>query len=623
MIGAQYLGNDTAQFTVWAPEKETMLLHIVHPAGQYVAMQKDIEGYFSATVKNVVAGSRYFFMPDGKTDCPDPASCYQPDDVYGPSELVNHAAFQWTDTAWKGLSFNELIFYELHVGTFTEKGTFEAVIPCLDDLADTGINAIELMPVNQFSGSRNWGYDATYPYAVHHSYGGPKGLKRLVDACHQKGIAVFLDLVYNHIGPEGNYLPCYGPYFTNKYCTPWGEALNFDGEWSDGVREYFSNNAVYWFEHYHIDGLRLDAVHEIYDKGAVSFWQLLYGKVKTAEQRLGRRFYLVAECDLNSPRLVQSPAAGGMGFDAQWLDDFHHILYVFLHPAGKDRYADFNKIEQLARAYTDGFVHSGEWVEFRKRRHGTSSAGLPGNNFVAFNMNHDQVGNRIGGERLSMLADFEKQKLAAVALLLAPYVPMLFMGEEYGEDTPFFFFISHHEEGNIKGVQEGRRNEFISFGLKEGEDFPDPADINTFNQCKLQWHKRKTGKYKVLLAWHKALIELRRNNAILQNFNKNNIRAITIQQDGLILLRQDDPGRNFLVCCFNVSGNELPFVLPAYQKEWIKILDSKEPQWMIDEKAAASPAAVAGNKTIHLQPFSAVVYSSLLYATLNENSVHL
>ncbi len=609
--GAQYLQNNTTQFTVWAPEKETMQLHIVHPTAQKLQMQKDKEGYFTITAENVQPGSRYFFMPDGKKDYPDPTSNYQPEDVFGPSEVIDHNAYEWHDANWRGLPFNDLILYELHVGTFTAEGTFEAIIPFLNDLAATGINAIELMPINQFSGNRNWGYDATYPYAVHNTYGGPEGLKKLVDACHQKGIAVFLDVVYNHLGPEGNYLSKYGPYFNDKYCTPWGDALNFDGEWSDGVREYISNNPVYWFTNFHIDGLRLDAVHEIYDKGAVSIWQLMQQKALAAEQQTGRRLYFIAECDLNSPRVIKYTEDGGLGFDAQWLDDFHHILYVMLDPNGRDRYVDFYKMEQLAKAYKEGFVHSGEWVQFRKRKHGTSSAGVLGNRFVAFNLNHDQVGNRIGGERLSMLINFEKQKLAAAALMLSPYIPMLFMGEEYGEDTPFFFFISHHDQSNIKAVQEGRRNEFANYGLKEGEDFPDPYDENTFNRCKLQWHKRKDGKYKVMLDWMKALIQLRRTNAMVQNFDKNDIKAYNISQDGLILLRQDDGGKEFLVCCFNFSDKELNYTLPSYKESWHKIIDSKEQQWMVDEAAHSLQTDVKGGDTIQLQPSSAIVYSSL------------
>src|SRR5690606_411563 len=301
--------------------------------------------------------------------------------------------------------------YELHVGTFTDEGTFDAIIPRLDDLLALGINALELMPVAQFPGERNWGYDGVFPYAVQNTYGGPDGLKRLVDACHAKGLAVFLDVVYNHVGPEGNFLSKYGPYFTNKYCTPWGDAINFDDAWCDGVREYFVNNALYWLEYFHIDGLRLDAVHMVFDNGAVHFWQYLADRVKQLQERLGRPLHLIAESDLNSPRVVNPPSVGGYGFTAQWLDDFHHALYVMLDRKGRERYADFGRLDQFAKALKEGFVHSGEFVKFRKRKHGASSAGIPGDRFVAFTQNHDQVGNRPLGERLSSLIDRERLKV--------------------------------------------------------------------------------------------------------------------------------------------------------------------------------------------------------------------
>ncbi|HEY1021688.1 MAG TPA: alpha-amylase family glycosyl hydrolase, partial [Flavisolibacter sp.] len=386
--------NKAWPFRVWAPEKKTMHLHVVAPYDKIFPMQKDEWGFFTVTVENPGATLRYYYQLEEGQEYPDPASQFQPEGVHGPSETVDHDAFVWQDSAWKGQPLEETILYELHVGTYTPEGTFEAIIPRLDALKETGINAIELMPVAQFPGSRNWGYDGVYPYAVQDSYGGPEGLKKLVNACHQKGIAVWLDVVYNHIGPEGAYLSPYGPYFTNTYCTPWGDAINFDGEWSDGVRDYFSVNALYWFEQFHIDGLRCDAVHTVFDNGAVHFWQLTSEKVAALEQKLGRTLHLVAESDLNSPKVIKSPKEGGYGFDGQWLDDFHHALYVKLNPADKDRYYDFGTMAQVVKAYNEGFVHSGEWVKFRKRKHGASSKGIPGNRFVAFNLNHDQVGNR-------------------------------------------------------------------------------------------------------------------------------------------------------------------------------------------------------------------------------------
>ena len=607
MLGAFYANNAT-RFTVWAPLKDTMFLHIISPAERMIEMMKDAKGYFTVEAPDTKLGSKYFFRPNDEKDLADVASYYQPEDTLGPSEVVDHTAFQWNDYKWKGLPLEDLVLYEIHVGTFTSEGTFEAMIPLLDDIKSTGINTIELMPVCQFSGNRNWGYDGAFPYAVQHSYGGPQGLKKLVDACHQRGIAVFLDVVYNHVGPEGANFAEYAPYFTDKYKAPWGTAINYDGEYSDGVKEYVSENVVFWFEQYHIDGLRIDAVHEMYDRNAINIWQIIHQKVKLLEQKVGRRLYLTAESDHNSPRVTKHPDGGGMGFDAQWLDDFHHILYVLLDPEGQDRYSDYKTLEQLAKVYTDGFVHSGEWVEFRKRTHGASSAGVPGYNFVVFNMNHDQVGNRIKGERLSMLVNFENQKLAAAALMLSPYIPMLFMGEEYGEDTPFYFFISHHDKNAVKAVQEGRRNEFAKFGLKEDEHFPDPAADDTFNDCKLQWQKRREGKYKIMLEWNKHLIQLRRSNPILHNFNKSNIKAFPLGEEALLIHRQSDDGREHLLCCLNLSDREVAYQLPPYTKQWNKILDSKEKRWMWDEESAPHPETI-GSETLMLRPFSVVVYS--------------
>jgi len=570
-------------------------------------MQQDDQGYFSVEVADVKPGDRYYFMPENERDYPDPASRYQPEGVHGPSEVVDHSAFAWSDAGWQGIPFKDLILYELHVGTFTPEGTFEAIIPRLDDLAETGINALEIMPLSQFPGNRNWGYDGVFPYAVQNSYGGPEGFKKLVDACHARGIAVFLDVVYNHVGPEGNYFDLYGPYFTSKYCTPWGEALNFDDEWSDGVRDYVVNNALAWFEDYHVDGLRLDAIHTIFDNGAKSIWELLYEKIQLLQQKLGRSYYMIAESDLNSPRVIKKPEQGGYGFTAQWLDDFHHNLYVLLDKEGHKRYGDFGRMEQMAKAYTDGFVHTGEYVKFRKRRYGASSAGIPGDHFVVFNLNHDQVGNRVGGERLSLLIDFERQKLAVAAVMLSPYVPLLFMGEEYAEEAPFFYFVSHSEKKLIEAVQNGRREEFAAFGA---DDFVDPQDEGTFNKSKLQWEKRTQGKQGRMLEWHKTLIELRRTHPVLQNFDKSDIRASAIGHSGLVLDRQSEDGQLHLIGMLNFSEEAIDCIVPNWSDGWQKQLDSKESQWLEEggESSEASPATLQPGQTVRVAPLSAVVY---------------
>lgn len=597
-------------FKVWAPAKASMQLHLVYPVDETIAMDQDENGYFLAEV-SAPPGTRYFFKPGGKADYPDPASHFQPEGVHGPSEVVDHSVFNWTDGNWKGIPFKELILYELHVGTFTEEGTFEAIIPFLEDLASLGINALELMPVSQFPGSRNWGYDQTYPYAVQNSYGGPEGLKKLINACHVTGIAVFLDVIYNHLGPEGNYFHQFGPYFSDKYKTPWGKALNFDGEWSDGVREYFSVNVSHWFENYHVDGLRCDAIHMVYDSGAVNFWELTTKKVEALEQKLGRPLYLIAESDLNSPKVIKSTDIGGYGFTAQWLDDFHHALYVLLDKKGKNYYIDFGQVEQLAKAYTDGFVHSGEYVFFRKRKHGASSAGIRGDKFVAFIQNHDLVGNHPLTSRLSRLVNFEQLKIAAAALMLSPYVPMLFMGEEYGEESPFFYFISHSEEELIKAVREGRKKEFENFNW-EAEP-PDPQDESTFLRSKIQWYKRIDGKHALLLEWHKKLIALRKTNAILQNFSKNDIRVSVSGQQVLAMLRQSTNGLQHLLAIFNLSARPAAFTFPYTAYGWVKLLDSKNAEWIIGqdrEESGIHPERVVSGEQVICKPQSFILYQS-------------
>lgn len=585
-----------------------MQLHLVHPEDRLLEMKKGEEGYWHLPVTDLPEDVRYFFRPDEEEDLPDPASAYQPEGVHGPSQVVNHSSFHWQDQAWKGLPIEDFILYELHVGTFTQEGTFEAIIPRLDALKETGINAIELMPVAQFPGDRNWGYDGVFPYAVQNTYGGPQGLKKLVDACHQKGIAVILDVVYNHLGPEGNYFSSYGPYFTHQYCTPWGDAINFDGEWSDGVRDYFSNNAVYWFEQYHLDGLRCDAIHAVYDNGAVHFWELLCQKIRLKEQALGRPFYLIAESDLNSPKVVKPPADGGYGFNVQWLDDFHHALYVLLNKEDSERYFDFGSLPQLAKAYKEGFVHSGEWVKFRKRRHGASSAGISGDKFIVFNQNHDQVGNRVKGERLCMLVDVERVKVAAAAILLSPYIPMLFMGEEYADDSPFFYFVSHTDPDLVEAVRKGRKEEFKDYGFDA--EPPDPQAAQTFGDSKLQWHKRKEGHHQLVLQWHTALIKLRQTLPSLKNVDKESVAVEVLGEQGFALSRQSKRGDEKLFCLFNLSAKPLPYTVLTPLQGAKKVLHSGDEQWCGKKNAGeALPERLKTGMHFFIQPFSVVVYA--------------
>jgi maltooligosyltrehalose trehalohydrolase len=606
--GAKYSGNGMCSFTVWAPEKEKIVLHILQPSEQKVEMQKDTTGYFTAQVQTPVGSKYVYIIGDAGKGLPDPASQYQPEGVHGASEVIDHNNYKWNDGSWKSPAFEDLVLYELHIGTFTEKGTFESAIEKLDLLTEVGINAIEIMPVAQFPGSRNWGYDGVYPYAVQNSYGGPDGLKKLVDACHQKGIAVFLDVVYNHQGPEGNYIEEFGPYFTEHYRTPWGKAINYDGEWSDGVRDFYSDNVIYWLQHFHIDGLRFDAIHAVYDFGAVHFWQDVHTKIKALEHTTGKCYYTIAESDLNSPRVIEPPEKNGFGFTAQWLDDFHHAAYVLLDKNGKDRYYDFGAMNQLAKAYCEGFVHSGEYVQFRKKKYGKSSAGINGNKFVAFINNHDQAGNRMDGARLCSLVELNTSKIAAAMLLLAPYVPMLFMGEEYGEENPFYYFISHSDPDLIKAVQEGRKEEFKAF-ITPGTAYPDPQSEEIFRQSKLNWERRNNEKNKILLQWYKELIHLRKTHPALKNFSKECIHAEVMQEAGLILHRKNETGKKELLALINISGTDLDYFLPGNNGSWNKLLDSTEAKWQEENsstKQAHFPATAQAGVQVRI-PAKAVI----------------
>ncbi len=436
-LGANRRANGDWEFSVWAPERQKVAIHFVGNHERFIPMTKNQCGYHQALLRDIEPQSRYVYQLDDLHEYPDPASRFQPDGVHGPSEIIDLDAFQWTDANWRAPSLQESIFYEVHVGTYSEKGTLDGVCSHLAELADLGVTTIELMPVAQFPGSRNWGYDGVYPFAVQNSYGGPLALQRFVNAAHAQGLAVALDVVYNHLGPEGNYLGQFGPYFSSRYRTPWGQAINFDGPDSDPVRQFFIDNAIYWFEQYHIDVLRLDAIHGIYDFGAFHILAELETQVQLTGKRLGRKLSLIAESNLNDARVLLPCEKGGYGLPAQWSDDFHHCLHSLLLHETNGYYADFGSVGQLASVLRDGWFYHGQYSRFRRRRHGNSPIGISRSHFVVCGQNHDQVGNRAWGERLSTLVNFEAQKLAAGLTLLSPFVPLLFMGEEYGEPSPF------------------------------------------------------------------------------------------------------------------------------------------------------------------------------------------
>ena len=497
-------------FRVWAPRARRVDL-VLRRDERYALDGPDEMGWFSVRVEDAGPGDDYAYSLDGGEPRPDPRSPWQPDGVHGPSRLVDHSAFTWTDGGWRGgIALADAVVYELHVDTFSPEATYEGVIPKLDHLVDLGVTTVELLPVAEYPGRWGWGYDGVDLYAPKSGDGGPEGLKRLVAACHARGLSVIIDVVYNHLGPSGNYLGLYGPYFTDRYGTPWGEAVNLDGPDSDPVREFVIDNALMWLRDYHADGLRLDAVHAIVDTSATHILEELAGRVDELEADLGLPKFLIAESDLNDPRIVADPEVGGYGMDAQWSDDFHHALHAHLTGERAGYYADFGSVAQLAKALRQAFVYDGSYSPHRRRRHGRTPAGIPLTRFLGYLQNHDQIGNRAHGERSSMLLSDGLLKVAAAIVVLGPSVPMLFQGEEWGASTPFLYFTDHDDPDLGKAVTEGRRREFASFGW-DPADVPDPQDPETFRRSKLDWDEMADPRHAGLLDWHKRLIALRRS----------------------------------------------------------------------------------------------------------------
>jgi maltooligosyltrehalose trehalohydrolase len=602
-IGAHYQGENACVFRVWAPHLKSVNLRIQEPRERTLSMIQDDMGYWQAFVEGVPPGSRYMYVLDGMTHRPDPASHFQPQGIYGPSEVVDHGAFIWTDAGWRPLPLEDLVIYELHVGTFTPEGTFEAIIPRLRELKDLGITAIELMPVAQFSGERNWGYDGVFPFAVQNSYGGPEGLKTLVDATHREGLSILLDVVYNHMGPEGNNLRDFGPYFTAKYHTPWGDAINYDEAYSSGVRDFFIENALFWLREYHFDGLRLDALHRIYDQSAKHIVQELTESIDRYVWQSERLCTIIGESDLDDVRYIKSPKDGGYGLGAQWADDFHHSLHALLTGERTGYYEDFGDIEQLAKALREGFVYTWQYSVHRKRFHGSHSRQRPTRQFIVCAQNHDQVGNRMLGERLSQLVDFESLKLAAGTLLLSPYIPLLFMGEEYAEDSPFLYFVSHTAADLVAAVRKGRRAEFSAFHWDQRS--PDPQAEETFEQSRLDWDKRTQAGHRTMLAFYKQLLGLRR--IIPQMVSRKNLTVGTVpEQNVLLWQRRHEWGE--IHALLNFSRDPETILLPAPRRTWTKVLDSADTQW--DGPGASAPQSIRGAEAVTLPPRSIVVYQA-------------
>ena len=525
---------------VWAPNAKRMAALIGQRRLEMEKEGSEARGWWHVSAPEIAAGADYaFLVDDDEKQFPDPRTRFQPYGVHGVSRVVDHRAFKWSDSGFSARPLSDGSIYELHVGTFTPDGTFDSAIERLGHLVELGITHIELMPVAEFSGSRGWGYDGVDLFAPHHAYGGPDALKRLVNACHARELAVILDVVYNHFGPSGNYLSRFGSYQTSRYKTPWGDAVNLDGRGSDEVRRFFCDNAISWMRDYHIDGLRLDAVHAILDISPRHFLEQLSEETAELGRHTERRLVLIAEDDLNDPRVVVSGNRGGYGFDAQWDEDFHHSLHTVLTGERSGYYSDFGTLAQLAKTLTNAFAYDGQYSAYRDRRHGRSAAGLPGHNFVGCLQNHDQVGNRAKGDRISHSVSDARVRIGAAVVILGPLIPMFFQGEEWAASTPFQYFTDHQEPDLAHGVSEGRKREFAAFGWRP-EDIADPQDPATFQKSKLDWTEIAREPHKSILDWYKRLIRLRAATPELRDGNFKDV-AVSYDEDQRWLVMNRGP----------------------------------------------------------------------------------
>lgn len=553
-------------FGVWAPYAKRVKLVMDR---KNLNMSPDRDGWWR-TENIPVHGQHYSFMLDDQGPFPDPRSAWQPQGVDGVSRRLDHERFKWSDDKWQAAPLSSSLIYELHVGTFSPEGTYRAVIKHLDHLLELGVTHIELMPVAEFSGEHGWGYDGASLFAPHHAYGQPEELKELVDACHARGLAVLLDVVYNHLGPAGNYLPRFGPYFTGHYSTPWGDAVNFDGPHSHEVRRFFIDNALMWLRDYHFDGLRIDAVHAIFDTSAIHFLEQLALEVKELEAQMSRHLVLIAESDLNDPRIVKPGQVGGFGLDAQWNEDFHHALHAVLTREKQGYYADFGELDHLVRVMSRNFAYDGRYSVYRRRIHGRPATDLSGHQLVGCLQNHDQVGNRALGERTSMLLNTDQLKIGAALVLTSPFIPMLFQGEEWGASTPFLYFTSHSDPELAQAVKQGRRKEFSSFDWPQ-EDIPDPQAQETIERSRLKWEEIYLAPHREIFDWHKKLIRLRRLLPDLNNGRSHEVRTdFDEEQLRLTIIR------GVVIMVFNLASRDRTIELPELPWKGNIILASHE-----------------------------------------------
>jgi maltooligosyltrehalose trehalohydrolase len=611
-LGAVKREDGRCQFRVWAPFAEKVELHLVgEPStanGRYLPMQQEDRGYFTV-VTEVMPGQKYMYRLDEGQEFPDPASRFQPEGVFGPSQVV-YSHFEWTDEEWRGTPLQEYIIYEMHVGTFTPEGSFRSAIQYLDRLVELGVTAVEVMPVNQFSGARGWGYDGVFLFAVQNSYGAPDDFRAFVDACHQRNLPVILDVVYNHFGPEGNCVYCFGPYMTDRYKTPWGDAVNFDGPHSDEVRAFFIENALHWIHDYHVDALRLDAVHEMYDFSANPFLKVLQDSIRRYRQQAGSNIYLMLESDFNDPNLVRARELGGYGFDAQWNDDFHHSLHTLVTYESQTYYQDYGEFQQLVKSLREGFVYDGLYSASRKRTHGASAADIPVQCLIVFFQNHDQIGNRMPNERAIDILPFDAFKLAIGLVLLSPYIPMLFMGDEYGETREFEYFVDYQDQGLIEAVRKGRRETF-GMRLPDGVNPPDPQGEDTFMRSKLNWQALSQSRGRLLFDFHRALISLRKTIPALAQLERSQLDVHDDEANHVVGLSRWAVDSH-VYAAFNFSPNESRSTLPVPAGQWAVRLNSAAPRWQenSDDRSDGteySPLISDGRQQLTLPPFSCVL----------------
>lgn len=576
------------QLRVWAPIAKSV--EVTTHSGT-TSLKPEGSGWWAEELKGSEEEIDYSIQINGGPPRPDPRSAWQPNGVHGASRWVDHTAYRWHDGGFQARPLSSAVIYELHIGTFTSEGTFEGAVSQLDHLVRLGVTHVELMPVAEFPGQFGWGYDGVCLFAPRHLYGGPTGLKHFVDACHRHGLAVILDVVYNHLGPSGNYLGEFGPYFSDRHRTPWGPAINFDGPESDEVRRFFCDNALMWLRDYHFDALRLDAVHAIVDTTAQPFLEQLAAEVEHLAAHTGRHLALIAESDLNDPRIVRPVEAGGFGIDAQWCDDFHHALHTALSGERSGYYTDFGDLETLASAFQQPFVYAGERSPFRQRRHGRPAHGLSAHRFVTYSQNHDQIGNRARGERLNHLVNHKQMKIAAGLVLTGPYIPQLFQGEEWASQAPFLYFADWSDEPELQqAVSKGRQEEFAAFGWK-AEDLFDPTAVDSFQRSKLDWQSLAEEQHASMFEWYKSLIALRKTYADLTDGRLDRVVAKSCEDGRWLLVSR---GRLMIVANLSEQPREVPIGHDEY--EWSVVLSSE-------------PVEGSYRKVIQLPPETFVILS--------------